>query len=271
MRPTNQQKIKQACGDLASRLFPEKRGALARGERIPRGMLDRLIHSNLIEEAARKGDQQALRDQLSRYWQGSSGSDFHDRFSDRFENWFLGAHYPVVEALREVAAARPGELRQLFEVGCGDGRVLRHLSGALPDLTRFTGIDINASIIEKNRETYAGGKLEFIAGDAAAILAKQFTCGSILMTYGGVLEYFLESELASIFRMARSQAPAAVALVEPLYDQFDMDLEVHSRAGGREKSFSHPYPRLLRDAGFEVVFRREIQGEFSWIMLVAVA
>lgn len=261
--------IKQICGDVAVRAFPKVSDSIARGDTVPRGSLEKLISSSLIRQAALSGDHKSLRNRLSRYWQGDAGDSFYDKFADRFESSFLGGHYPLVEALIDVVNSSEGELTQLYEIGCGDGRVLHHLSGKLEGVNRFTGLDINEMIIKKNRDTYAGTSLQFHSGDATALLKEAALPGSIVMSYGGVMEYFLEEELAAMFAMLKEKSPVAVALVEPLYDGYDPSVETESRPSGLELSFSHNHRHLLEQAGFTVQFQSQPEMEFRWMMIVA--
>lgn len=60
-----------------------------------------------------------------------------------------------------------------------------------------------------------------------------------------------------------------VALVEPLYDDFDLENETSSRASGTENSFTHHYPLLLQESGFEIEFQKEPEMEFRWMMMIA--
>ena len=79
----------------------------------------------------------------------------------------------------------------------------------------------------------------------------------------------METELKEIYALLKANSPVALALVEPLYNDYDLDAESASRSSGQEHSFSHNYPRLLQEAGFELVFRSEPEMEFRWFMIVA--
>ena len=261
--------IRNVCGVLATHFFSGITEQIACGETAPQGKLGSLISSRLIQKAAAEGDHEALRRHLAHYWTGCEGDSFYSNFDDRFEKWFLGGHYPVFAELTRLVSENPGKYSRVVEVGCGDGRVLHHLSEQLDGIEEFVGIDINEGIIGRNRDFYDSDKLKFVAGDATEWIGREAGEGTILATYGGVMEYFLENELADLYETLKEKAPVAVVMVEPLYDDFDLEREEASRSSGGEHSFSHNYPLLLRRAGFEIAYEEEPEMEFRWLTLMA--
>lgn len=261
--------IRQTCGSVASQLFRQKTATLAKGEEIPQNWIDRLISNELIRQAADEGNHTMLRDRLANYWQGSAGDFFYQEFSERFDSWFMGPHYSNVEALKKTLLRSSNKYRQLYEIGCGDGQVLNHLSRCLPNLNHFTGLDLNERIIARNSDFYLSDRLSFHACDAGEWLSENAEEGSVIFTYGGVLEYFLEQELTDMFTMLRQKSPIAISLVEPVYEDFDMKGETRSRTCGQEHSFSHNYRYLLEKAGYDIVHYQEPEMEFRWVMIVA--
>ncbi len=261
--------VKQTCSLLASQIFSGRRLALETGKITPTGRLDRLITDALIHRAAVRGDHEVLRSYLAQYWQGSAATAFYETYSDRFEKSFLGEHYCVVQALFDLIGENPDAYKQLYEIGCGDGQVLNHLSQKFLEIEEFVGLDINQSIIEKNRAFYKNPKLNFQSGDATSWLTKNAKSGSILLSYGGVMEYFLEKELLEMFALLKQKSPIMITLVEPLYDGYDQTLETHSRSSGKEHSFSHSYAHLLQQAGFTICYDKETKAEFRWATIIA--
>jgi SAM-dependent methyltransferase len=262
--------LKQLAGTVMGWCLPGLSKAVAAGDsRALSGKVGQLIHLAQTQRAARRQAWPELRQRLAGYWKGGEGDKFYDAYPERFEEWFLKSHYPMVEALVEQAGSGP--FTRLYEIGCGDGRVLEHMAGRLPQLESLTGLDINPGIIERNRKTFAGNpRLAFAADDAKDWLRKQAQPGSILLTYGGVWEYFTQEELKSLFaHFRREAAPALIGLVEPLGPDFDAAREKTSRPYGLECSFSHPHRHLLEEAGFTIVFDREVQLDHRWKMMVA--
>lgn len=262
--------VKQCLGSVVEICRPELSKAVAAGDTgALSGRLGQLVHLAQTQRAARRKAWPQLRQKLAAYWQGGEGDQFYDAYPQRFEEWFLKFHYPMVEAL--VAAANHGSFKHLYEVGCGDGRVLEHMAQRLPQLERLTGLDINEGIIQRNRTSFAGNsRLAFESADAQQWLLSQAQPGSILLTYGGVWEYFTQEEMRKIFSHFRtSAAPSLVALVEPLGMDFDPATEKVSRPYGLECSFSHPHRHLLEEAGFEILFNQEVNLDHRWQMIVA--
>lgn len=177
--------LKRACGMAAYHLLPQRREALRAGKAGPQGPLDQILLGDLIRRSALTGDHSALRTQLSSYWMGSSGDAFYESFQDRFEEWFLHRHYEWVEALEETLNCADASFSSQFEIGCGDGRVLQHLSERLESVESFTGIDINERIIERNRNLYSDTDLSFESGDASKLLRELVPNGSIVATWRG--------------------------------------------------------------------------------------
>ena len=219
--------------------------------------------------ARARGDAGALQKSLFQFWRTDTADTYFDKYLDRHEKWFLGPHHEIVDQL--AALARGGSYTRLIEVGCGNGRVLEHCAAVMPEVPEFIGVDINPTIIERDRVDYAQNpRLQFMAADASSWLEKTAQPGTILLTYGGVMEYFSASTLVTMFKTLARKGPAAVALVEPVDPAHDLSRNPASHAFGQENSFSHNHEALLREAGYRVIFRKTLRlGGASWVMLLA--
>ncbi len=266
------QQLKRLAGSVLHHLAPSLSREVEQGKIDGRhGKLKRLIADYLTAQAAAEGDETSLRSQLASYWQSARGDEFYDAYPERFEEWFLGPHYAVVEALELQLQNRP-EIRRLIEVGCGDGRVLEHLSERFPQLKSATGIDLNGRIIERNRKAYEGTRLQFESADLHEYLQAYRGSGIVLVSYGGVLEYLTQSELEDLFAsFANLASPAMLMIVEPIATDFDLDSETTSRPHGVEKSFSHPHRHLFEKAGWTIEFEEIQELEHRWILMIASA
>lgn len=143
---------------------------------------------------------------------------------------------------------------------------LSHAGG----LARLTGLDINPTIIARNRETLTDPRLCFAQGDAAGWLAAHPAPRRALLSYGGVMEYFAPATLEALFGTLAAHPPAVVALCEPLDPAHDLAHEPASRAFGQESSYSHNHAHLLRRAGFDVIWHEEVNdGGVRWMMMLA--
>ena len=217
------------------------------------------------------GDAGALQKSLFQIWRADTADAYFDQYLDRYQKWFLGPHHEIVDQL--ALLSRSGTYSRLVEVGCGAGRVLEHCAAAMPEVASFTGVDINPSIIARNKIDFAQNpRLQFLAADASTWLEQTAQPGTILMTYGGVMEYFAAPTLASMFRSLAQTGPAAVALVEPVDPAHDLAQDGASHAFGPENSFSHNHAKLLEAAGYVVTFHKTLHlGGASWVMLLAIS
>lgn len=227
-----------------------------------------ILRARLVR-ARLRGDAAAIEKAQFAYWGGNSADSYYDRFLNRFNEWFLGPHQVIVDELAKLTAQT--QFPRLVEMGCGDGRVLEHCAKHLPGIAQFVGIDINPVIIERNRQTYSEqAKLTFETGDAGKWLAAAPQTGTILMTYGGVMEYFTADDLSQIFTSLAQKSPAAVALVEPVDPAHDLVRDKKSHVFGAENSFSHNHRALLEASGYEIRFLKEmIVGKIRWMILLA--
>ncbi|MEM6278218.1 MAG: methyltransferase domain-containing protein [Verrucomicrobiota bacterium] len=237
----------------------------------PHARLKNWIADYRASRAAENGDLATLRNHLSQYWQSERGDEFYDAYPERFENWFRGPHYEVVDALEKELEKRPG-IHRLIEVGCGDGKVLQHLSERFSQIDSATGIDLNKKIIERNQEIYRNTSLRFESADLHEYLQRYQGSGIVLVSYGGVLEYLTEEELKVLFQSFRNLAtPVLLMLVEPISKDFDLDSETHSRPHGLENSFSHPHRHLLEESGWTIEFEKVQKMEHRWMLMIASA
>jgi SAM-dependent methyltransferase len=221
--------------------------------------------------ARARGDAGALQKSLFQFWRADTADGYFDQYLDRYEKWFLGPHHEIVDQLAKLS--RSGTYSRLVEVGCGAGRVLEHCASAMPEIRDFIGVDINPVIIARNTTSFARNpRLHFLSADASGWLEQNGQAGTILLTYGGVMEYFSAATLATMFRTLAQHKPAAVALVEPVDPAHDLANDAASHAFGQENSFSHNHEKLLQAAGYDVVFRKTLRlGGASWVMLLATA
>lgn len=253
---TISKRIKLALGIVAISVMP----ALA--ARPPRQIfgdgtdrLGNLIRNGLLGQAFIKRDHAQLRRLLSAYW-GEYASKFHDDWDDRFERIFLGRDLEVLALLdswivEKTDAGVPVE--HLYEIGCGGGRLLAFLADRYPALSSLNGVDLGSSRIEMNRANYPDPRLQFHVADAVKWIPEHAKPGSILLTNGGVFEYFLEEELRHLFRwVALLREPSAILLIETIGTDHDLATERQSLVYGREMAFSHNYPHLLGEAGFTI-------------------
>lgn len=223
------------------------------------GTAGKLIRNAHLAEAVRHRDHETLRRYFTDYWSSGTSVEFYEGFAYRFEELFLRHHAVVADHIAG-ALPLPGERNlRLVEVGSGDGRVLEWLSEKLDGIGEFHGVDLNEREIAKCREKYEGSDcLFFHAGDLMEWLRSHPATGTILVTNGGVLEYILRDELLELFREFRSLcSPCLIAITESIAYDHKLAQEPESLPYGKEFAFSHNYPAILHEAGFEIRWQRD--------------
>ena len=230
-----------------------------------------IVHARL-RRAEWRNDAAALERALQARWRSDVNDDFYTAYVARFDAWFHGPHYRVIDALADAVAANP-RLVRLVEAGCGDGRALAHLAERLPGLQELVGLDLNARIIARNVRVHGNRpRLRFEHGDARRWLAEQTCDGTILFSYGGVLEYVSEPELAAMLARLGRHRDTAVALVEPVDPRHNLTSDAASHPHGQERSFSHNHVALLAAAAFTIRFAEELTLHgIRWMMVLAVS
>lgn len=272
-RPGLRQSLKCLLGRALMPLFPLRLQQLQRGDVGERlGRVDRLLLAALVarhEKAGSLDQLGALHDWL---WASEQATRFHDQAQARFDDWWLQHHSAILEPLTREISDHPGTWTTLCEIGCGSGLVLADLARRLPTLQQFVGLDLSAAQISRSRQAHAANpRLRFEAGDGAAWLRGHAAPGWLLFSNAGVLEYFAPDKLLGLLRdLAQTRPPLAIASIEPIADDYDLQRETASRIYGPERSWSHNYPRLYREAGFELLWQRELRvGGLRWLLLFA--
>ena len=263
--------IKQILANLAVRVFPRRAAAIEQNiSDADAILLDRLIRFGLIQKTYGHND---ISDLHHRVWAGAQGENFAKKFSDRFESWFISSHKSIVDELGNLLAKYPGQYKNLYEIGCGDGQVVNYLSTRLKKIDQFVGIDINERVISSNRKSYKSPKLSFVCGNAKNWIAQNGLPGSIFFSNGGVLEYFSEKEIIDLLsKIVVDLRPSLFAIVEPLAADFNLESEKSSRPFGIEWSFTHNYPKMFAESGFTIQYQEiNITDCIRWILMIAQA
>lgn len=263
-------RIRIAIGGLAARAAPRLVREIDAGVQTGRNIrLKRWILLARTRDALERGDETEVSRALMTQWRSESANRFYDKYPARFGEWFLGPHQAIVDEMARLAEETPFDL--LVEIGCGDGQVLAHCAERMPGIPSCVGIDINRSIIARNRATYADRpRLRFVAGNAETWLMRNTGPRTLLFSYGGVMEYFSRGSLRRIFGDLAAKPGSAVALVEPVAPGHDLEHDAGSFSFGEERSFSHNHGAILAAAGFEERYRFETRlGGARWMMMLA--
>lgn len=236
----------------------------------PKHELKKLIAQAEFARLQAKGANEKIQEALTRRWTPENlNADYYDEYADRFETMFFGPHARIIDWLQSLS--QEVGITHVIEVGCGDGRALSAMSKRIPEIARWTGVDINAAIIARNHETYAEqSSLEFVVADAAEWLQSHIGPGTLLMTYGGVMEYIAPETLSNWFTVVAKNNGAGVLLTEPVDHSHDLSDNPNSYLWGYESSYSHNHRALLEDAGFSILqMAEETLERYRTVMMLA--
>ena len=127
------------------------------------------------------------------------------------------------------------------------------MSSKFPEIDRFIGIDLSQEQISLNGDRYGvNKKLEFVAADALDWVKEHGQGNTIFVTSRGVLEYFLEPRLQELFNHVHGLGKTIFIAIEPNGADHNFEINPNSQLYGHEPSFSHNYPKLFKNAGFDV-------------------
>jgi hypothetical protein len=242
------------------------------------GSMGRLIRNGFLARAVAGQDHQLIHDFMRDYWASPRSSEFYDHFEHRFDTLFLRYHRGIVEEIGKLISEFDSPEARIVEIGVGDARVLAHLAGNLPSVSKFHGIDLNEEIIAANSERFRHDpRFEFQSMEAADWLGRHPAGGTLLFTNGGVFEYFRRDQLVDLFRtLLAGGSPCGIALTETIGIDHDLKGDPNSFPYGHELAFSHNYPAILNEAGFEATIladRHTGPGEENhparWLQVVA--
>jgi len=264
--------LKAGLGSMLATFMSERAAQLAEGKVADDlGLADRLLVAGLVRRHERQGTLDQLNGLHDWLWSSRQAVAFHEQAQARFQSWWLDTHSAVVAPLIDELSRVPGRYSTLCEIGCGSGLVLDDLSRRLPQLERFIGLDLSPEQIERNRQRYADSpRLQFDSGDALAWLQTRARPGWVYFSNAGVLEYFPEPKLRKLLLQAAGTGTAAFAIVEPVDRGHDLALQTASINYGTERSWSHNYPHLFRDCGYQLRWQQELEfAGLRWQLLVA--
>jgi len=234
----------------------------------PKSRLERITLATLVSNLGKKGELGELAKVHKNLWANADAFQFYAWSDKRFDSWFKRVK-PEIEATIQ-RFIEVGIDSKVVEIGCGSGKILNHFYGKF-SFDKLLGLDINEQLIDYNKSNYHNHpKLKFEAADASLWVDKNNAPKTIYLTFGGVLEYFTESELIGLLQSINKGKSTAILFFEPIAQDFDLNNENHSRIFGSELSFSHPYPRFVNELGMKIILNKNIViGNFRFILLGA--
>lgn len=211
-----------------------------------------LMRDAIFKKIKAKADVDALAGFHSNYWV-NQGHDFFSATNNRLENVALPEFEFMFDLLEKELVKQPNQFKTLVEIGTGNGKILSYLSSKFPQLNRLVGVDLSKVQIDNNKERYKENpKLEFVASDAVDWVNQHGHGNMIVLTFNGVLEYFTEKQVKQLFNNLNGLGKIIFVAIEPKSIEHDFTSHPNSKIYGYESSFSHNYPKLFKDAGFNL-------------------
>jgi len=222
-------------------------------------LVDRLIRSALLTKAEKNDDYETLAKFHQNFWVERGHDHFSNNEGDVLEGYFLPHYSFLIDELKKILNVQGDNFKTLVEIGTGHGDVLNYLSSKFPKVNSFVGIDLSPDQIHFNKEKYReNGRLKFVASDGLDWIKEHGESNMIFITSGGVLEYFTEKRLKILFDHLNNLGPTIFLAIEPIGTEIDFSVDPSSRPYGVERSFSHDYKRLFKEAGFELWHQSKI-------------
>jgi hypothetical protein len=213
---------------------------------------ERLMRRAILKKIEKTEDYDTLAELHQNYWI-NQGDDFFLETENSFENEFLPNCAFIFDELESVLLDSSIDFHTLVEIGTGNGRVLEYLSLKFPEINRFIGLDLSPIQIQMNTKKFnENKKLEFIAADAFQWIKNYHEGNTIFVTSRGVLEYFTEERLRIFLKNIHNLGKIIFVAIEPKGIDHNFETNPNSQTYGTERSFSHNYPQLFKNAGFSI-------------------
>lgn len=213
---------------------------------------DRLMRRAILRKLEINKDYKKLAQLHQNYW-ANKGSDFFLNNEKTFTNEFLTNCTFIFDELEKELLNTSVHYDTLVEIGTGSGSVLNYLSLKFPKIDRFIGIDLSSIQIQINNEKFSKNKkLEFVASDGFDWVKAHGKGNTIFLTSRGVLEYFTEERLQALLLEINNLGSTIFIAIEPNGIDHNFEINPKSQPYGYERSFSHNYVELFKNAGFSI-------------------
>ena len=231
---------------------------------------ERLMRRAILKKTEKSGNHDALAEFHHNYWT-NKGHDFFSVNKTKQEHIFLPDCAFIFDMLQEQLSKESNSFKTLVEIGTGDGNILTYLGAKFPQMERLVGIDLSQIQTDINKDRYKENpRLEFVAADGLDWVKKYGQEHMVFVTFMGVLEYFTEQKLQAFFDTLNSLGKIIVVAIEPNGIEHDFTVNPNSQTYGPEHSFSHNYPKLFKNAGFELwhLSKKTFEENFDFISFI---
>lgn len=234
-----------------ARQLSENRITLLHKNKTRLSISERLMRFALVKKLDVIEDYTKIADSNRDFWLTKAPELFLETESS-FETHFLQHCTFIFDLLKKELTNQQEVFNTLVEIGTGNGSVLNYLSSEFPEIDCFIGIDLSKDQTSINNKKYESNKkLEFVAADAFDWIKSNGKTNTIFVTRD-TLEYFLEPDLQEFFNQIQRLGKIIFIAIEPNGSNHDFEAYPDSQLYGNEPSFSHNYPKLIKNAGFDI-------------------
>lgn len=182
-------------------------------------------------------------------WGGKVGQNWHEEEGkddpelDKYGRW---RNIQLNQC--HIFLSKHPEIKQIIEVGCGNGKYLQQIQNTFGNPYAYLGIDLSVEQINWNQTHYPD--IQFIAGAAEEMKTTEFKEGNIFITFG-TLSCFTETELETWLNQIHALPGFQALCIAEWNESYDPELEMHSQPMS-PTLYNHPYKRMVIKAGFEI-------------------
>ena len=247
--------IKRSIGTVLLPLLPQRVDNLAKHEFSMtvgnRNFVDSCLRAGLAAHMLRNDRVDVLSHYHRNFWAGEKGTEFHRHVRDQVVSAYEDHFCYLADEINKLVAQHP-HFNTIVEIGAGGGSFLYRLMQDVHGVDNVIGNDLSSATTAENQQLYP--EIEWVAGDGKEWVEQNGIANTIYITFRGVLEYFTQSDLDSLFAtISNDKSPSALIIVEPISLDHDLASQPNSQAYGTEYSFSHNYPYLIEKNDFTII------------------
>lgn len=249
-------------GNVLIKIYPDKADKLSKDritlihkDKKNLSITERLIRYALVRKLEKLTDHNEIARNNYKFWTTKNATQLFTETASSYETLFLPHCTFIFDILeRELDKQnRNFNYDYIVEIGTGNGKVLNYLSLRYPEVKKLIGIDLSYDQIELNKTHFRDNKkLYFIAADAMKWINEYGNSNTLFISCNGVLEYFLEDQLLIFLKDIKKLNNIDFIAIEPNGEDHDFSINPKTQLYGNEPSFSHNYPKLFKDAEFEL-------------------
>lgn len=250
------EQIKQLLGTVMLPFMPARVERLAQESFSMttggRDFVDACLRAGLARKLLSQNKEAEIAEYHRKFWEKNNSLEYHRGVREMVMQVFSDHFQFLIPEINTLLVENP-DFKTLIEIGSGGGDLLNHLAEKIGGIDTFVGIDLSPDITEENKSHYHNAKLRWIADNGKTWVEENGQPNNIFLTFRGVLEYFTTTDLEEMFsKISATMQPAIFILVEPVALTHNLESDFESHPYGTEYTFSHNYPHILKQAGFDL-------------------